>query len=1652
MIPRGKSVWLAAAVLLPLALIALSMSLALAGQAEFDVGVFKSDEPDPATAGESLSYTILVTNSSYGVTATNVLLTDTLPLGVEYVNDTDDCTLLPGTGPSGEDQLACDVTDLPPGGESSFSINVNVAPDAYDSYDPDICNTVEVSATTELGGGDANLANNSDEECTWIFEEADLTMEKWSHPGDVVSVGEWFSYTLWVENLGPSDSRYPIVFDWFATDGSMTVVAHEDGMCGPMPTDQDWAEAPAWLLSWLSAICEIDPELPVCYGDGFPWWAAWWYYWYYTFPPMYPYPLAVDWMCVWDLWDLPPGEQISRTVSVLPLDAQTIYNQAWAMPDVYPLIGIDGFLDEFEYYGTPDPDIFNNMDELVTQVTDEADLKVVKFSKPDEQVDAGLPFTYTIFVENLGPAYAQKVSIRDEMLSSGTFEIVDVLLDPNRENEGPIFLDSPEGGVTMEFHLHEPLEPKGPDNQGRWVIQIVAVAADTQDVNNLVQVFTREGGSSDPDLSNNEDEDSIAVGDVADLGIEKGWEEAPPEWFEGAPFGVEDCYLYDEFSNLYGVRAGCPLRFQIGVGNGGPSLAENVVVEDLIPAGVTVEGVGPSQGSCTTGIPGDPDAPLSCNLGNIPSGEGAAIEIFVMTRTDLAWEPLENDATVYSDIFDPDNGNNRSHVLIWVEPFSYLYLDKEGPPEIMAGEEIQYWINLRNDGPSMAHDVHLDDELPGGVSLLGADVMIGAGSCAPDSALCALGNMEPGDNRAVRVRGYVEPWLEPESVISNTVRAWANSPFFQPVPDEPISDTVETLVHSAADLSIRKTADPYKVYAGEQVRYDIAVTNNGPGMAYNVVVSDTLDPGVEFEISTADCEMVYSESVTPTMFGATQPNEGGGDLFSVDLSTGAGSFIGQMPDYLAPEIEYDNNSGRLFGSMGFSPWFWDWLFGYDYEMPRLYELDPETGGSLGDVTLDRLCALPGLEFVGDTLYGTCSDGPPWFWEGDPDLVTIDPDTGHVSYVGDTDLYEDALIHGLAYDESSDTMYGLIVQEYGPNALVTIDLNNGDSDWLCDIWDDDYSDYTYDLRAIEFGPDGTLYGGIAEDSDLVIIDPNPQPNNGNYCMMTHVGDTGFSVTGLSLAELRKPLGMVCHVGDIPPGETATFSIWARVEPDTLGIINNRVDLFSDSEDPNPDNNWDSEANLVLGKADLKVTKYGKPDGEVRAGEELEYWVVVDNLGPGYAHDVVIYDLISSDGEFELWWGDYNGDGEQYSCQVSGNCDCFDGWCECYQDASLTCRLNHPLPVMGPYSPGRWLLKVWVEAYEDQSINNLARVVSSDFDPDLSNNEAIAEHEITAVADLWLGKEAWGEILVGCEGETEPWEDQVAAGGMLEYTIWVDNLGPSTAENVVVEDWGISPFLDIFEVECEKDSEDPGDGCSCNTSALGELGDENRSLVCYLGTIHWGDEDRVTIRAWIPSDVPEGTRLVNDAKVYGDVFDDYNGNNLDSNWTYVGRWADLEVEKTQYPEIALPTQDIVYTLKVTNHGLSDAEGVIISDTIPTQVLESTWTCCASDDGLCDVPCEPPTCPEEPCPWPDIGLYAQADIPAGEWVIYTIEGKLGFWPCGPFTNTVEVIAPQSSMYPETDVDPCDDNNTAEAVNDPFCQYEPIVLKDYPGPDSPP
>jgi uncharacterized repeat protein (TIGR01451 family) len=119
--------------------------------ASVNVSILASDSPDPVASGGNLTYSITVSNTS-GLAATGVVLTDTLPAGVNLVSAT------ASQGPcSGTSVITCNLGTLNPSGNAFVTIVVttgaaglisNIAALTTSSFDPNTAdNTVTISTT-----------------------------------------------------------------------------------------------------------------------------------------------------------------------------------------------------------------------------------------------------------------------------------------------------------------------------------------------------------------------------------------------------------------------------------------------------------------------------------------------------------------------------------------------------------------------------------------------------------------------------------------------------------------------------------------------------------------------------------------------------------------------------------------------------------------------------------------------------------------------------------------------------------------------------------------------------------------------------------------------------------------------------------------------------------------------------------------------------------------------------------------------------------------------------------------------------------------------------------------------------------------------------------------------------------------------------------------------------------------------------------------------------------------------------------------------------------------------------------------------------------------------------------------------------------------
>ena len=181
---------------------------------EVDVEVAKSHLAGSVRIGDPLSFDIVVTNNGPSE-ASGVVVTDTVPAGLEVVSAPGDpvglgwtlvsVTLVDPADPAGGAVLVAQYADpLAPGGATTaFSPTVLVTDAAY----PEVVNTAEVTVTET----DIDPLNDRVEDRVEVPPMVTLVIEKTAV--GTFQVGKRGTYTITVENLGPTDEPGPVTVE-----------------------------------------------------------------------------------------------------------------------------------------------------------------------------------------------------------------------------------------------------------------------------------------------------------------------------------------------------------------------------------------------------------------------------------------------------------------------------------------------------------------------------------------------------------------------------------------------------------------------------------------------------------------------------------------------------------------------------------------------------------------------------------------------------------------------------------------------------------------------------------------------------------------------------------------------------------------------------------------------------------------------------------------------------------------------------------------------------------------------------------------------------------------------------------------------------------------------------------------------------------------------------------------------------------------------------------------------------------------------------------------------------------------------------------------------------------------------------------------------
>ena len=485
-----------------------------------------------------------------------------------------------------------------------------------------------------------------------------------------------------------------------------------------------------------------------------------------------------------------------------------------------------------------DYDLSNNRANASVLINPASDLEVVKTvneSNPNYRDCV----TWSIVVRNNGPDVAHDIVVTDVLPKS--------LIWISDNSNGKY---NPKSGIWTIAQL----------NRGAQIrLNIVAMVNGTGITQNNVSVTARE---LDYDLSNNNASEIVEVNKTADVSIVK---------------------IVDDSNPLYGNL----ITWTLIAKNNGPDNATSIAVEDILPKGLIFVDAVATKGFYDKGT-----WYLCC----LENGEEESLSIICEVNVT---GNITNCASITAEEADPNIHNNFDNETIDVP----LTVDLEVVKQISNknpyyGENITWFISIKNNGPDKATNVVLHDLLD--ENLVYNDYVASLGQFGGNTwVINQLNSKETAYlNISCMVNGL--------GVIYN--HASANcSEYDLDISNNNDSEFIDAL--PVADLSVIKIVNVSNPNYGEFVKWTVIVSNNGPNNASGVIVRDTMPKGITLIESS---EFIYSDGswyVGDLIVGEVKEL----DMICKVSATGTfKNFVSIQGNEFDPDVDNNNDDESIF--------------------------------------------------------------------------------------------------------------------------------------------------------------------------------------------------------------------------------------------------------------------------------------------------------------------------------------------------------------------------------------------------------------------------------------------------------------------------------------------------------------------------------------------------------------------------------------------------------------------------------------------------------------------------------------------------------------------------------------------------------------------
>jgi uncharacterized repeat protein (TIGR01451 family) len=303
--------------------------------------------------------------------------------------------------------------------------------------------------------------------------------------------------------------------------------------------------------------------------------------------------------------------------------------------------------------------------------------------------------------------------------------------------------------------------------------------------------------------------------------------------------------------NPFTVTQDTTVTYSAQVTNLGPDTAEGVVFTLPLPAStITFQSASPGCVNSSNTV--------TCTIGQLAVGVPANLTI-VGTPLPPAGAngTINTTATVASSaVTDPASGNNSANNTVNVVRIADLTVAVAGPgtPTVVGApltQNITYTITATNLGDSDAPTATIVDTLPTGFSYVGS-----TGTCTPagNVVTCQLTNLNVGTPQQIQITATPSlPLSSSSAFIINNVSISSSSVNDTGAHGGTNAATSNDEFRGTADLALSVTATPVpqnanapagEVLAGDDLLYQVTLTNNGPYPTDDITVTPTLPAGV----------------------------------------------------------------------------------------------------------------------------------------------------------------------------------------------------------------------------------------------------------------------------------------------------------------------------------------------------------------------------------------------------------------------------------------------------------------------------------------------------------------------------------------------------------------------------------------------------------------------------------------------------------------------------------------------------------------------------------------------------------------------------------------------------------------------------------------